>query len=99
MLSMSFSLLNIFLAYKKSLWAQSRLYRAGDAGLPYDDCGNYGGFSFEWTCQRLRDYYDTDNGLVKERARFELNSVMNHSDRVHELVITVKYQQFFSPQP
>ncbi len=68
---------------------------AGDTGLPYDDCGNYGGFSFEWTCRRLRDYYDTDNGLVKERSRFEYNEVMNHSERVHELVITESGKQFY----
>jgi hypothetical protein len=36
--------------------ALEALYQAGPEGLKQDDYGNYGGFSWEWTILRLRDY-------------------------------------------
>jgi hypothetical protein len=44
-------------------------YIAGDAGVKKDVNLNYGGFSWEWTWLRLRDY--SDGPLIKERSFFK----------------------------
>lgn len=43
-------------------------YIAGDGGVKKDENLNYGGFSWEWTWLRLRDY--SGGGLIKERSGF-----------------------------
>lgn len=42
-------------------------YQAGEGGIDSGvSFGDYAGFSWRWTWLRLRDYYGTDNGLIKE---------------------------------
>ena len=43
-------------------------YIAGDGGVKRDVNLNYGGFSWEWTWLRLRDY--SDGPLIEERSNF-----------------------------
>jgi hypothetical protein len=43
-------------------------YKCGDEGVYKDENFNYGGFSWEWTWLRLRDYYGVNNGLIKESS-------------------------------
>ena len=44
-------------------------YIAGDGGVKRDVNLNYGGFSWEWTWLRLRDY--SDGSLIEERSNFK----------------------------
>jgi hypothetical protein len=44
-------------------------YIAGDGGVKRDVNLNYGGFSWEWTWLRLRDY--RDGALIEERSNFK----------------------------
>jgi hypothetical protein len=44
-------------------------YVAGDGGVKRDVNLNYGGFSWEWTWLRLRDY--NDGPLIEERSSFK----------------------------
>ncbi|MEG4248661.1 hypothetical protein [Microcoleus sp. Pol10D4] len=54
---------------KERQWAALvAAYVAGDGGVKKDENLNYGGFSWEWTWLRLRDY--SGGGLIKERSGF-----------------------------
>jgi hypothetical protein len=64
---------------------------AGDEGVKKDDCLNYGGFSWEWTWLRLRDYYDAGRGLIKEREGFGHHSHIYKYD----ICITEAGQQYY----
>lgn len=62
-------------------------YVAGDGGVKKDENLNYGGFSWEWTWLRLRDY--SGGGLIKERDR------VVGGKREYRIVITQFGRQYY----
>ncbi|MCW5319535.1 hypothetical protein GTQ43_40125 [Nostoc sp. KVJ3] len=69
-------------------------YQAGELGIDSGlSFGDYAGFSWQWTWLRLRDYYGTDNGLVKEVGYWNKDS--KHSTK---LVITQPGIEFYRQQ-
>lgn len=76
---------------KERQWeALAAAYVAGDEGVQKDENLNYGGFSWEWTWLRLRDYYDTGRGLIKERRKAKPTFKGNH-----EIVLTDAGREFY----
>jgi hypothetical protein len=63
-------------------------YVAGDGGVKRDVNLNYGGFSWEWTWLRLRDY--SDGSLIEERSFF--NEAGRHE---YDLVISQFGRHFY----
>ena len=63
-------------------------YMAGDGGVKRDVNLNYGGFSWEWTWLRLRDY--SDGPLIEERSNF--NKAGRHE---YDLAITQFGRHFY----
>lgn len=75
---------------KKRQWeALVKAYLAGNEGIENDVCADYGGFSWQWTWLRLRDYYGTSNGLVEEVRYFK------QGKPEYKLVITAKGKEFY----
>jgi hypothetical protein len=69
-------------------------YQAGELGIDSGlNFGDYAGFSWQWTWLRLRDYYGTDNGLVKEIGYW--NKDRKHSTK---LIITQAGIEFYRQQ-
>ncbi len=62
-------------------------YIAGDRGVKKDVNLNYGGFSWEWTWLRLRDY--SEGSLIQERALFKAGRYE------HDLIISQFGRHFY----
>lgn len=62
-------------------------YIAGDRGVKKDVNLNYGGFSWEWTWLRLRDY--SEGSLIQERALFKAGRYE------HDLIISQFGRYFY----
>ena len=74
--------------------ALATAYQAGELGIDSGlNFGDYAGFSWQWTWLRLRDYYGTDNGLVKEVGYW--NKDRKHSTK---LIITQAGIEFYRQQ-
>lgn len=68
-------------------------HQAGEVGLDSGiSFGDYAGFSWRWTWLRLRDYYGTDNGLVKEVGYWK------NGKHLTKLVITQAGVEFYRQQ-
>lgn len=74
---------------KERQWAAlEALYNAGEAGLPQDAIGNYGGFSWQWTMLRLRDY-------KPQALAAEANDFRRDGQRIYKMVITPFGRQYY----
>lgn len=75
--------------------ALALLYEAGgelDSSQSVSGC--YGGIGWK-TWLRLRDYYDTGKGLVKEHSRFVWRPDRKESDRVYAIRLTESGREFY----
>lgn len=73
-------------------------YEMGDEGIKRDEWINYGGFSWQWTILRLRDYYGLGNGLVEEKPYYEKHTYSDgstYSEKKYKLVITEKGKKYY----
>lgn len=75
--------------------ALARLYEAGgELSSEFHVSGCYGGIGWK-TWLRLRDYYDTGRGLVKEQSRFVLRPGKTESDRLYVIKLTDAGREFY----
>lgn len=73
--------------------ALATAYQAGELGIDSGlNFGDYAGFSWQWTWLKLRDYYGTDNGLVKEVGYWK------DGKHLTKLVITQPGIEFYRQQ-
>ena len=79
-------------------WHWNALVRLFEAGGELDSAqhvsGCYGGIGWK-TWLRLRDYYDTGKGLVKEHSRFVQRPGKQESDRVYYIKLTESGREYY----